>query len=317
MNQQLSIVGTGLMGTALAERFLAAGMQVSVYDRERSHAEQAIAHGAVWSDRPLAASDVVVFSLFTTETVNAVLSQMDEDLARGMLLIDTTTGSPAETAALGRRMQERGIDYVDAPVSGSSEQTRAGTALVLCGGSQEAFERARPFLEAVSPRVRHVGPCGSGSQMKLVTNLVLGLNRAALAEGLVFAEAVGFDPGLALEVLLESAAYSKIMDSKGTKMVEGDYSPAARLAQHLKDVGLIEEIARDADLELPLTEAHRRLLQAAMSAGYAEADNSAVIKGYLPGRKSEVGSRGTQSGKRKAESRAHFKDDASDSGSVS
>jgi 3-hydroxyisobutyrate dehydrogenase-like beta-hydroxyacid dehydrogenase len=113
--------------------------------------------------------------------------------------------------------------------------------------------------------------------MKLVTNLVLGLNRAALAEGLAFAQAVGVEPEAALEVLEGSLAYSRVMDAKGRKMVEGDFTPQARLSQHLKDVRLMLRAAAGAGLTLPLSEAHRRLLERAEELGWGDRDNSAVI----------------------------------------
>ncbi len=112
--------------------------------------------------------------------------------------------------------------------------------------------------------------------MKLVTNLVLGLNRAALAEGLAFAEATGVDPRAALEVLRGSAAYSRQMDAKGEKMLAGEYAPVARLSQHLKDVQLMLASAAASGLELPLSRTHRELLERAESAGWGNLDNSAI-----------------------------------------
>jgi 3-hydroxyisobutyrate dehydrogenase-like beta-hydroxyacid dehydrogenase len=126
--------------------------------------------------------------------------------------------------------------------------------------------------------VFHVGACGSAAKMKLVTNLVLGLNRAALAEGLAFAAAIGVEPAAALEVLAGSMAYSRAMDAKGRKMVEGDFSVQARLSQHLKDVLLMQRAAADAGLALPLTETHRRLMEQAEADGLGELDNSAIIR---------------------------------------
>ena len=124
----------------------------------------------------------------------------------------------------------------------------------------------------------HVGLCGSAARMKLISNLVLGLNRAVLAEGLAFAEALGVSPAAALEVMAGSNAYSRAMDVKGRKMVERDFSVQARLSQHLKDVRLMLDAAAAAGLSLPLTETHRRLMEQAEAAGYGEQDNSAIIE---------------------------------------
>jgi 2-hydroxy-3-oxopropionate reductase len=121
--------------------------------------------------------------------------------------------------------------------------------------------------------------------MKLISNLVLGLNRAALAEGLAFASAIGIDPAAALEVLKGSSAYSRAMDVKGQKMIAGDFSVQARLSQHLKDVELMLQAARDAGQSLPLSETHRQLMQQAEACGWGDLDNSAIIK-VLQGAKS-------------------------------
>jgi len=281
----VGMIGLGLMGTALTERLLDGGYRVHVYNRSREKADPLIARGATWADNPLATCDRVFVSLYTTDTVEAVLSQLGRGLRRETILIDTTTGSPQQTAALGARLAERGVAYLDAPVSGSSEQTRRGEVTTIVGGPRKAFEACRDLFDCFSKKTFYAGPCGSGAKMKLVSNLVLGLNRAALAEGLVFAEAIGLDPASALEVLLGTMAYSRIMDTKGRKMLENDFRTQARLSQHLKDVHLILDAAREAALALPLSETHRELLEATERAGYGEADNSAVIRAYQRGRK--------------------------------
>jgi 3-hydroxyisobutyrate dehydrogenase-like beta-hydroxyacid dehydrogenase len=119
--------------------------------------------------------------------------------------------------------------------------------------------------------------------MKLLSNLVLGLNRAALAEGLAFAEAIGLEPAPALDVLMGTMAYSRTMDTKGQKMIDRDFQTQARLSQHLKDVRLMLESAADAGLTLPLTETHCRLLKKAEAAGFGDADNSAIIQAFRSG----------------------------------
>jgi 3-hydroxyisobutyrate dehydrogenase-like beta-hydroxyacid dehydrogenase len=135
-------------------------------------------------------------------------------------------------------------------------------------------------LKIWSDRRFHVGPPGSGARLKLIVNLVLGLNRAVLAEGLALAKRCDIEPVAALDVLRATPAYSKVMDTKGTKMIAGDYSPQARVAQHLKDVRLIRELARRHDAKTPLSAVHEALLQSAAELGFAEADNSAIIEAF-------------------------------------
>ena len=274
----VGLIGLGLMGTALTERLLEHGYQVAVWNRTREKATPLIAKGARWSDNPVAACDRVIISLYTTEVVESVLVSLDAGLHAGQVLIDTTTGEPEHAAALGARLAARGVRYLDAPISGSSQQTRDGEATVIVGGDCASFEVCADLWPVMGAKVFHVGPYGSAARMKLITNLVLGLNRVVLAEGLAFAEALGVSPAAALEVMAGCNAYSRAMDVKGRKMVERDFSVQARLSQHLKDVHLMLDAARAAGLSLPLTETHRRLMEQAETAGFGELDNSAIIE---------------------------------------
>ena len=226
------------------------------------------------------ACDRVLISLYTTDTVEEILDRCGDGLKPGQILIDTTTGEPEQTARLGRRLADRGVHYLDAPISGSSEQTRRGEVTTIVGGAREAFDACSDLWDCFSAKTIYAGLCGAGARMKLVSNLVLGLNRAALAEGLVFARATGLELDATLEVLMGSMAYSRIMDTKGHKMLTGDFSTEARLTQHLKDIRLILQAASEGDQILPLTEAHCRLLEAAEAAGFGDMDNSAVIRAF-------------------------------------
>lgn len=276
----VGMIGLGLMGTALTERLLEGGYTVWVHNRTREKARPLMALGARWADNPLAVCDRVLISLYTTDTVEEMLDRLADGLRPGQILIDTTTGEPEQTARLGARLAARGVLYLDAPISGSSEQTRRGEVTAIVGGPREAFDACRDLFDRLAAKTIHAGPCGGGAKMKLVSNLVLGLNRAALAEGLVFARAIGLDAEAALDVLRNSMAHSRIMDTKGRKMVEGDFRTQARLSQHLKDIRLILAAAADAGQDLPLSETHRRLLEAAEAAGFGDADNSAVIRAF-------------------------------------
>lgn len=274
--EAVGVVGLGLMGTAITERLLEHGFDVIVWNRTREKADPWLARGARWSDNPVAACRRVIISLYTSDVVAEVLQKMDSGLRPGQILVDTTTGEPEQTAALGASLAARSVHYLDAPISGSSAQTRRGEATVIVGGDRAAFDQCADLWPVLGGRVFHVGPCGSAARMKLVSNLVLGLNRAVLAEGLAFAAALGIAPSAALQVLQGSNAYSRAMDVKGRKLVERDYTVEARLSQHLKDVRLMVQAAGSAGLHLPLTETHRRLLEQAEAAGLGDLDNSAI-----------------------------------------
>lgn len=283
-NPPVGVIGLGLLGTALAERLLAAGYAVHVHNRTREKAAPLEALGAQWSDNPLADCDRVVISLYTTDVVEQVVAELDSGLHVGLTILDTTTGDPVRTPALGQRLAARGVAYYEGPISGSSEQTRRGEATALVAGPDDC-DACSDVLAALVARHFYVGPWGNGVRMKLVTNLVLGLNRAALAEGLTFANAIGLQPADALQVLLNCPAYSRTMDAKGPKMVAGDFTPQAKLSQHLKDVRIILDEADRARQPLPLSTLHRQLLEEAEQLGCGELDNSAIIQaieGYEP-----------------------------------
>jgi 3-hydroxyisobutyrate dehydrogenase-like beta-hydroxyacid dehydrogenase len=200
-----------------------------------------------------------------------------EEAAPGVVAIDNSTIHPDASAALAAELGRRGIAMLDAPVGGSSGQARRREAPVVVGGDPEVFAHCRPILDALAQRVHHVGPNGSGARAKLVINLVLGLNRLALAEGLLFGLRQGLDGKTLLSVLKDSAAYSRAMDIKGERMLEGNFEPEGKLAQHLKDVELMLEVGHAAGAPLLATALHRQLLIAGVAAGLSERDNSSII----------------------------------------
>jgi 3-hydroxyisobutyrate dehydrogenase-like beta-hydroxyacid dehydrogenase len=198
----------------------------------------------------------------------------------GHLIVDTTTGAPQDVRTLAAKLASQDSELVDATVVGSSEQARSAEATVIAGGSESAFQSALPLLKCFSQQQFHVGPSGSGATAKLIVNLVLGLNRAVLAEALNLTQQCGMNPKALLEILRSGAAYSKVMDIKGDKMVTQDFTPQARLDQHWKDVRLILDLGQATHSRLPLSELHAQLLERASSLGFGQLDNSAIIKAF-------------------------------------
>jgi 3-hydroxyisobutyrate dehydrogenase-like beta-hydroxyacid dehydrogenase len=280
----VGLIGIGLVGTALAERLLKAGFEVIGYDivpEKREHLESLGGQAAGGPAEVASRASCVILSLLTSDIVREVIEGPGGVLEadpRPRTIIDTTTGDPEATEAMAGKLAERGMAYLDATIVGSSAQIREGAGVFLVGGEAEPFEERVDILEALGERAFHVGPSGAGARAKLVVNLVLGLNRAALAEGLAFGEAMGLEPPQVLALLMSTPAYSRIMDTKGRKMVESDFTPEARLSQHRKDVALILDAARKAGQSLPLSEQHLRLLDAAIAAGDGDLDNSVVVR---------------------------------------
>jgi 3-hydroxyisobutyrate dehydrogenase-like beta-hydroxyacid dehydrogenase len=277
-HEPIGLIGTGLFGTALAERLLSDGFPIIVYNRTRSKAEPLLDRGANWSDNPLASCQRVIFSLFTSTQVEEVFEQMNSRPLDGRIIIDTSTSDPQQTIALGTRLAKRGVHYLEAPFSGSSEQTRNRQSTAFVAGDSLSFQQCQDLWDCLAAKTFYVGEWGNAAKMKLVTNLVLGLNRLALAEGLVFAKSAGIDMKDALQALLNSPAYSRTMDAKGPKMVQGEFEPQARLSQHIKDVRLMLEEAERGGISLPLSGIHLELLERAEAVGLGELDNSAIIR---------------------------------------
>lgn len=278
--KRVGIIGLGLVGGALAERLLEQGWSVGGFDLDASK-NAALAerggHAEESAQALVAGTDIILLSLPTSEIASRLLDDLASSL-RGKTVLDTTTGDPETMAACGQRLATLGCDYLDATIAGSSSQVRRGEALVMLGGSVDAVTRVVPLLNAFCRQYFHLGGWGAGARMKLVVNLVLGLNRAVLAEGLAFARALGVDPRRALEVLQQSPACSRVMETKGERMLTGNFAPEARLAQHAKDVRLILQSAAAGGLNLPLSTLHSQLLARLMEEGYGELDNSAIIK---------------------------------------
>ena len=280
--QTIGLIGVGLVGSALAGRFLHAHRRVIGCDVSPDRLRELTALGGRAVSRAeevFAAADTVVVSLPTSEIAAGVLDAVSVPL-HGKTILDTTTGEPEQMAALGLRLAARGARYLDATIAGSSAQVRAGEVIVMVGGDHDTVASCDELFRCFASRCFHVGPVGAGARMKLVVNLVLGLNRAVLAEGLCFAERFGVDPHQALEVLRAGPAYSRVMDTKADKMLDGDFTPQARLTQHWKDVRLILSAGERSGATLPLSTLHEKLLSDLDRSGFGGLDNSAIIKAF-------------------------------------
>ncbi|MGH9631129.1 MAG: NAD(P)-dependent oxidoreductase, partial [Bryobacteraceae bacterium] len=188
------VIGLGLLGSAIAERLIAAGIPVHGFDIDPTSVARFAGqggHGESSAPAVLQCCESVMLCLPNSDVASMVLTENLRDLREGILIVDCTTGEPDSAEAAGERLSRRGVEYLDATVGGSSKQVRAGEVIVMAGGSEAAFARARPLVDSFARAAFHLGPWGSGARMKLVLNMVLGLHRAVLAEALSFAETIG------------------------------------------------------------------------------------------------------------------------------
>lgn len=280
----VAVIGLGLMGEVYARRLLDARIPVIGYDIDPSKRDRLAAIGgrSVDSIAELAKpARCIIIAVFNTDEVEDVIEQhLLPALGEGSkkIVLCMSTCDPDKVSALAERVTPRGIHYLDVPVSGTSEQVRRGEGVALVGGDVAILAEVKPLLDILFARSFHVGKIGDGGRAKLAVNLILGLNRLALAEGLVFAERMGLDPAAFLEVARGSASYSQVMDTKGPKMVRGDFSPEGRARQTLKDVHLMLSQAMALGQRLNMLEVHEDVLQACVRAGEADMDNSVVIR---------------------------------------
>lgn len=277
----IALIGLGLVGNAIAHRMRAAGFTVVGYDVSVA-AREAFRAGRIATSAAEAAAGarVVVLAVFDTQGTVSALEGAQGVLrtATPQAVIDCSTGDPDALVALAQRLAARGTAFIEAPLSGSSAQIAAGEATMLLAGDLDAISAQAPVLDAISSHRIHVGATGMGARAKLATNLVLGLNRAALAEGMVFAERLGIAPDRFLELVLASPARSDAALVKGPAMVDGDFAPRSRIVQHLKDVELMLAQAGARGQGLPLSAAHAQLLRSAVAAGDGELDNAAIVR---------------------------------------
>jgi 3-hydroxyisobutyrate dehydrogenase-like beta-hydroxyacid dehydrogenase len=252
----VGVIGVGLLGQAFVHRLRSAGFQVMGFDVDATkNASLAELGGKPASSIADLAQrcDPLVLAVFSTDQVEAVVeSEVLPALGdgSGRIVLCASTCDPERIAALGQRVAMRGLRLLETPVSGASGQVSRGEGVGLIGGDPDIIAEV---------------------------NLILGLNRLAVAEGLVFAERLGLDPEAFLKVARSSAAYSQVMDVKGAKMIRGEFAAEGRIAQHLKDVHLMLEQAERVRQQLPLLEIHADVLEACVRHGEAELDNSAVI----------------------------------------
>lgn len=280
--QPIGVIGLGLMGGVLVGRLRLAGFPVMAHDIDLPRCAAAEAAGAVLALPAAMAGtcNCIVLALFDTAQVEAIVehSLVPAIGVRRPLVLCTSTCDPDSIAALADRVATSGLRFLEAPISGTSEQVRQGEGVALIGGDPEHVKTAAPVLSTLFASSYHVGPCGDGNRAKLAINLVLGLNRLALAEGMAFAERLGMDPTAFLTVVRQSAAYSQVMDTKGAKMAGGDFAPQGRTRQTLKDAHLILDLAARHGQVLPLAEVNAAVLEACVAAGDGDLDNSVVLR---------------------------------------
>ena len=281
----IGIVGLGLMGTAMSQKLMQEGHRVWGFDIDQSRLDALAENGGAPAGSAAEAAEdaqFVIISLLYSQVVRETclgdggIASVARD---GLIIIDTSTASPDDSEKLGEDLRKKNIGFLDASLSGSRNNVLDGQIVSVVGGEESDFEAAKPILAEFARSIHHMGPNGAGARTKLVINLVLGLTRLALSEGLVLGMKSGLEMEGLLEVLKDSTAYSKAMDQRGPRMIHADYdNPLSRIKQHHKDVRLMLEQGQKLGSPMLLSTVHQQVLQAAELGGLADADTAAIIE---------------------------------------
>jgi 3-hydroxyisobutyrate dehydrogenase-like beta-hydroxyacid dehydrogenase len=282
VNAPVGIIGLGLMGTALSGRLIDAKMPVIGFDIETSRCDRLKASGGMVASsvRELAAkAQTIIIAVYNGEQAAAIFGEIESGAGAARPIVAcTTTCAPDEIFRLSQRAARSDIQLVEAPISGTSAEVRDGTATMLLAGDIGTLDAVDTLIRRLCPRALRVGAIGDASRTKLAINLILQNNRAALAEGIAFAERLGLDGHAFLAAARQSAAASRVMETKGEKMLMRDFRPESRIAQTLKDAELILAEARRLGMSLPMTTTQADLLRAAISLQGPDRDSAAVIE---------------------------------------
>lgn len=287
--QKIGFIGLGLMGKPMARNLAKAGAEMIVHNRSQSPVEELAAEGMTPGGSPkgvAATADIVICMLTDTPAVEKVMLDGTDGVIAGItpgtLVIDMSTSKVPATRAIAKAIEDKGGLYVDAPVSGGTIGAEGGTLTIMAGGSDAAFERAKPVLEVLGHKITHVGGVGAGQVAKAANQVIVGLNIGAVAEALTLAKHAGVDPARVREALSGGFADSRVLEVHGERMVTNTFEPGARATVQRKDMDQALELAAELGIELPATALSRDLYDRLIAAGGGDLDHAGLIKAIDP-----------------------------------
>jgi 2-hydroxy-3-oxopropionate reductase len=284
MATTIGFIGLGVMGAPMARNLLAADHEVVAWNRSPAPLEALVEAGARAADGPAAVAaeaDVLITILKDDPVVRAVLGGPEGAIAAaapGALVIDMSTVSPALARELAAEAAARGVDFLDAPVSGGDVGARAGTLSIMVGGEATAVERARPVFEVLGSRVTHVGAAGAGQVAKACNQVLVAVIFGGLAEALVLGSKLGADPARILDAIGGGMAANRIMEVRRDNFLEHDFAPGFKVDLHHKDLEIALGAGGEVDVPLPLTAEVQQMFRQLRAAGYGEEDDSALLR---------------------------------------
>jgi 2-hydroxy-3-oxopropionate reductase len=280
---KVGYIGLGLMGKSIARNILKAGFSIVVNNRSRAAVDELIAEGAVAGASPAEIArqvDVVFTNLPDTPDVEKVVlgeNGIIKGAHEGLVYVDNSTIKPAAARTIAAELAKKGVQALDAPVSGGEPGARAGTLTIMVGGDASALEKVIPVFKAMGKTVTHVGDAGAGQVAKAANQIMVAAQMVAMGELLVFSKKAGVDPRKVVDAIKGGAAQCWTLDVKPPRLFDGNRTPGFKAYMQLKDMGIVLDTARQYGIPLPSAEAHTKLFQQMIDSGMAELDNSAVV----------------------------------------
>lgn len=284
--EKVAVIGLGEMGTPIASFLLKAGYEVTGFDLLKKQMARLIPLGLKATHSPRKAVEGVDFILLSLPNWGAVREVVEgkEGILKaarpGQIIIDTSTVPPWESKEMARRLGARGIDWVDAPISGAANQARVGNMVFMVGGKNSVFSKVKPMLDRVGKKTVYVGKNGDAAMLKLIVNQVLFLNQASAIEGFVHGLKAGLDPDVMFDVLISGAAGSDLIASRGKDMLRGNFEKKGPVWLAIKDLGLALENAKQLGIILPFAALYHQFLLQASYNGWKNQDATVVMRIY-------------------------------------
>jgi 2-hydroxy-3-oxopropionate reductase len=279
----IGFIGLGVMGKPMAHNLIKAGFPLVVNTRTRAKADDLLRAGAAWADTPKQIASqchVVITMLPDTSDVELVIAGKDgllQGTRTGMLVIDMSTISPMVSRKLAKSARARGVEMLDAPVSGGEIGAINATLSIMVGGTESAFNRAQPILQRLGKNIVHIGDSGAGQIAKAANQIVVGLTIEAVSEALVLSKKAGVDPIKVRQALLGGFAQSRVLDAHGQRMLERNFKAGARVRTHHKDLNIALSLGKEFDVPLPVTEIVESMFSDMLVDGKADLDHSSLV----------------------------------------
>ncbi len=281
--ERIGFIGLGVMGKPMARNLMQAGYALTLLTRTRAKIEDLLSAGATWADTPRVVaqhSDVVITMLPDSPDVAQAIAGAEGIFAGarpGLLVIDMSTIAPGVVRQLAADAAARGIDLLDAPVSGGETGAINGTLSIMVGGTEAAFQRALPIFQAMGKTIVRIGESGAGQITKAANQIVTAITIEAVCEALVLATKAGVDPAKVRQALLGGSAQSRILEMHGERILDRNFQPGFFLRLHRKDLDIVLATGKEYAVPLPVAAQVRELMTAALAAGQGELDNSSLV----------------------------------------